>query len=60
MNVDRAKEILQSPNTIDVTYQGKSVWITDIDSKKATAHVRMPMTTDNIIEVLVDELSELK
>lgn len=59
MKVERAKEILQSPNTIEVIYQGKSVWITDIDANNQTAHVQMPTTTNNIIQVPVDQLNEL-
>ena len=58
MNFERAREILKSKDNITVTYQGTSIWITDLNADNRTAHVQMPMTTNNIVEVPVDQLME--
>lgn len=58
MRFDRAKEIVDSPGTIDVTYQGTSVWITDLDTSRQTAQVKLPADSNNIIEIPVTELIE--
>ncbi|AZR74627.1 hypothetical protein BBF96_15340 [Anoxybacter fermentans] len=58
MKFERAQEILNSPETIDVTYKGTKVWITNLNASKNTAQVKMPATSNNIIEVPVDQLVE--
>lgn len=58
MNNSRVEEILNSSENIDVTYQGKSVWITTINTDQDTAMVQMPVGSNNKIEVPVGELIE--
>lgn len=58
MRFDRAKQILHSTNTIDVTYQGTSVWITDLDNSRQTAQVKLPADSNNIVEIPVTDLME--
>ncbi|WCK54480.1 small acid-soluble spore protein H [Aneurinibacillus sp. Ricciae_BoGa-3] len=39
MNAQRAKEITTSPQVVDVTFQGVSVYIQHVDEKKETARI---------------------
>jgi small acid-soluble spore protein H (minor) len=57
MRIERAAEILSSPNTVEVVYNNMPVWIDNIDEGRHTASIRL-METGNRIEVPVDELSE--
>ncbi|MFP4016845.1 MAG: H-type small acid-soluble spore protein [Halanaerobiales bacterium] len=58
MNTTRAQQIINSSEEINVTYQGKSVWLTDINSGNNTATVKMPVHSDNIVEVPLAQLIE--
>ena len=53
MKVARAKEILKSPETIEVTYQGKSVWIDGVEenSEMARIHTKNQPGEQNIVSV---------
>ncbi|SHK39810.1 small acid-soluble spore protein, H-type [Caminicella sporogenes DSM 14501] len=44
MDIKRAKEILNSAKDIEVTYQGKSVWINSINPSLGSAFI---ITRDN-------------
>ena len=57
MRIERAAEILSSPNTVEVVYNNMPVWIDSVDEGRHTASIRL-METGNRIEVPVDELSE--
>jgi len=57
MRIERAAEILSSPNTVEVVYNNMPVWIDNVDESRHTASIRL-METGNRIEVPVDELSE--
>jgi len=39
MNFERAKEIFTSKGVIDVDYNGKSVWLTDVDEGNNTVAI---------------------
>lgn len=58
MNEIRAKEIIESVEEIDVTYQGESVWLNDINSNNDTAIVQKPVKSNNTVEVPLSELVE--
>ncbi len=58
MNVNRIKQILSSSADIEVTYNGASVWIDQLneDGKTATVHLRGPLEERTIVSI--DELAE--
>ena len=58
MEVQRAKQIVNSPAEIEVTYNGVSVWIDKIhdDNKLATVHLRRSLEQRS--EVDISELKE--
>ncbi|MET0787004.1 MAG: H-type small acid-soluble spore protein [Paenisporosarcina sp.] len=58
MDVRRIKQIVSSPNEIDVTYNGVSVWIDQVheDGKMATVHLRQALEERS--EVDISELKE--
>lgn len=58
MNFNRAKEILDSPETITVVYNGSPIWIEDLDPKKQTALVSSETLTNGMITVPVENLQE--
>ncbi|GEN36319.1 MULTISPECIES: H-type small acid-soluble spore protein [Aneurinibacillus] len=57
METKRAQEILQSPEKIDVGFEGVPVWIDSVDEQSKTARVH---TMDNPTERKTVALSELK
>ncbi|MDQ0256965.1 small acid-soluble spore protein H (minor) [Evansella vedderi] len=58
MNVQRAKEIAQSPDMKDVKYNGQRVYIQHVDDQNATARVYPLEDPQNEQEVQVDNLIE--
>jgi small acid-soluble spore protein H (minor) len=58
MNVKRAREIVQSKDTITVTYQGTKVWIDGVDENSATARIHVENNPDEEKVVAVDLLQE--
>lgn len=58
METIRAREIVSSPNEIEVSYNGVSVWIDKIhdDDRTATVHLRQAMEERS--EVAISELKE--
>lgn len=56
MNFERAKEIFQSPNTIEVLYQGNPIWIEELDEESQTA--RIHTNDDQRMTVPVQQLRE--
>ncbi len=59
MQANRAQEILNSSQEIEVTYQGTPIWITNVDTTNNKAQVKMPSTSNNLVEVSVNDLIEL-
>ncbi|KAB2952519.1 H-type small acid-soluble spore protein [Heliorestis acidaminivorans] len=57
MEAQRAEEILQSPDTIEVQYQQSSVWIEEVNRQKETAQVKL-LEEGKRIEVPVATLEE--
>ncbi|RKD33436.1 H-type small acid-soluble spore protein [Thermohalobacter berrensis] len=57
MDVQRANEILNSPNNIEVLYNNTPVWIEKINSEKGTANVKM-LNNNTSIEVNTKNLVE--
>ncbi|WHH61488.1 small, acid-soluble spore protein, H family [Petroclostridium sp. X23] len=57
MQLERAREIYFSPNTIEVLHAGNPVWITHLHTNNNNVEVKN-ITNDSIIEVPVWELSE--
>jgi small acid-soluble spore protein H (minor) len=58
MDVNRAQEIIQAKEKIEVQYQGKSVWIDGVDEKTATARVHTEGNPTESMTVAVDQLVE--
>ena len=58
MQVERAKEIVASPEEYEVSYNGVSVWIDKLhdDGKTATVHLRRSLEERS--EVAISELKE--
>ncbi|WP_332698107.1 H-type small acid-soluble spore protein [Halalkalibacter lacteus] len=59
MDATRVKQILSSSANINVTYNGTSVWIDQLneDGKTATVHLRGPLEERS--EVEISELKEV-
>ncbi|EPD52314.1 H-type small acid-soluble spore protein [Paenisporosarcina sp. FSL H8-0542] len=59
MELNRIKQIVNSPNDIEVTYNGVSVWIDQVheNGKLATVHLRRSLEERS--EVDISELNEV-
>lgn len=57
MDYNRARDILGSPDTIQVLYRGRPVWIENLDPEGQTASVS---TDTETFTVSVSELNEGK
>ncbi|WP_066300525.1 H-type small acid-soluble spore protein [Bacillus sp. FJAT-29937] len=53
MDSNRVKQILSSSADIEVTYNGASVWIDQLneDGKTATVHLRGPLEERSIVDI---------
>lgn len=60
MNQKRAQEIAASPEMINVTYNGDSVYIENVNSAKDTASIHLLNHPSNSQEVHVTQLVEGK
>lgn len=60
MDVDRAQEIIQSKQKIDVQVDGTSVWIEGVDARSGTARVYAEGNPQDKRTVAVDELQEIQ
>lgn len=58
MDVNRAQEILQSTERIDVQLNGQSVWIDSVDTQKQSATVHAEENPDDRKTVSIDQLTE--
>lgn len=59
MNIQRAKQIIESANEIEVHYKGVPVWIQNVDEAGSTARVYKRSTPDNEIVIPIDQLEEV-
>jgi small acid-soluble spore protein H (minor) len=59
MDIQRAKQILSSPEDITVHYHGQSVWIDGCDEQGNTCTVHMRGNEREKSSVAVTELEEL-
>ncbi|MCT8138764.1 H-type small acid-soluble spore protein [Anaerobacillus sp. CMMVII] len=59
MNVNRAKQILDSAKEIEVQYNGTSIWIQNVNNEDGTARVYPRKNPENEMTVSVQELQEL-
>jgi small acid-soluble spore protein H (minor) len=58
MDVNRAEEILNSPQKITVTYKGEPVWIQSVNNVTQTADVHAVATQQEEKQIPVNELQE--
>ncbi|SDW54491.1 small acid-soluble spore protein H (minor) [Marininema mesophilum] len=58
MDIQRAKQIIESPKEIEVRYQNTPVWIQNINESAQTARVYTGDQPDREMEVSVRELTE--
>lgn len=59
MELNRAQEIIQSKQKIDVQIDGTSVWIEEVDTRSGTARVYTEGNPQDKRTVAVDELQEM-
>jgi len=57
MNVSRAKEIINSPNSVEVLYNNIKVWLENVDEAKEVVYVKN-LGNNEKIEVKVEDLNE--
>jgi small acid-soluble spore protein H (minor) len=60
MDIRRATEIASSPNMVDVTYNGRSIYIETVNAAKDTASVHYLNQPHNSQEVSLTQLVEAK
>lgn len=58
MDVSRAAEIVQSPQRIEVEFQGMPIWIDEVDERSKTARVYPENNPEAKQTVPVEELQE--
>lgn len=58
MDIQRANQIVESPEKVKVTYQGVPVWITNVDDGTETARVYTEANPDDEKTVSVRDLKE--
>lgn len=59
MNIERATQIIESPDKITVTYQGVPVWIQTIDDHTQMAKVHTENNPDHIQTIPIHDLKEI-
>ncbi len=60
MDLRRAEEILASQEVIKVEHKGKPVWISEIRAENSTVKVKKDIFSDQVMEVPVNELTEVQ
>ncbi|EME75141.1 small acid-soluble spore protein H [Bacillus sonorensis] len=58
MNTQRAQEIVESPVMVDVTYNGKQIYIQHVDQQNETARIYPLGQPENEQEVPLASLKE--
>ncbi|MGB0090408.1 MAG: H-type small acid-soluble spore protein [Planifilum fulgidum] len=59
MDIRRAKQIFDSTKEVEVHYQGKPVWIQNVDESSQTARIYPLDNPDNEMTVSVHQLEEV-
>ncbi|SDY62930.1 H-type small acid-soluble spore protein [Thermoactinomyces sp. DSM 45892] len=59
MDIQRAKEIIASPKTIHVNYNGNSIWIDQVNEDGVTATVHIQGAHQEKQQVRLSDLSEV-
>lgn len=59
MKMARAKEIVNSPDSIPVLYEDKSIWITSLNEGEETADITTGCQFEERITVPVNKLEEV-
>lgn len=60
MDSQRAHEIMQSHDKIEVYFEGMPVWINNVDDRSKTARVHTIENPEDKRTVALDELEEMK
>jgi small acid-soluble spore protein H (minor) len=58
MDVNRAQQILQSPDKIEVQYQGKPIWIDGVDENTQSARIHEENNPGQTMVVPLNQLVE--
>lgn len=58
MDKGRAQEIISSPNMINVTYNGESIYIESVNENRGTANIHPLEQPDKLHEVSLTTLFE--
>lgn len=58
MNAQRAKEIVESPETINVTFNGEPIYIQNVDDKQEVARIFPLNNPENEMDVPITQLKE--
>lgn len=59
MNFERAQQIFNSPETIEVLHNGNQVWIERLNTAHQTAYISMQTPSEQKLTVPVSELKEV-
>ena len=54
MNINRAKEILEATENLEVLYHGSPVWLENVNSDNQMAYVRVLENDENIVVPVID------
>lgn len=60
MNIGRARQIVESPNDIEVHFQGVPIWIQHLNEDTETARVYVCADPEDEQEVPVAQLTEIQ
>ncbi|WP_067729490.1 small acid-soluble spore protein H [Oceanobacillus damuensis] len=58
MNIQRAEQIVESPELINVTYNGKKIYIQHVDEQNKLARIYPLDDPQNEFDVQLEQLSE--
>lgn len=58
MEINRAKQIISSPDEITVTYHGVAVWLKNCNEQQQSVSVFTKDNPENVMVLPVDELEE--
>ncbi|WP_249869517.1 small acid-soluble spore protein H [Oceanobacillus saliphilus] len=58
MNIQRAEEIVESPELVNVTYNGKMIYIQHVDENNQIARIYPLDDPQNEFDVQLDQLHE--
>ena len=58
MDIERAKQLLNSPNNIQVFYKDKPIWIESVNEGNKTAAVTVIAQSEEPMNIPVNQLKE--